>query len=151
MVDVSLTTGSSAAAPSKEFFRELELERTRALVERDMATIEHLHAPEYQLITPSGNVFTRERYLAALAARPFYAAWTVGSIEARLAPSTALIRYQATLRFPSGRVIVCWHTDSYEKRGERWQAVWSQATEIVPPPDTPSREQGSGAAESASN
>jgi hypothetical protein len=123
MAEIVKTEGS-------DYLRELERLRTRALVERDMAVIERLHAPEYQLITPSGTVFSRERYLAALAAEPFYAKWEVGTIDVRLSAEMALLRYLATLHFPSGRVVVCWHTDSYEKRDRHWQAVWSQATEV---------------------
>ena len=78
---------------------------------------------------------SRERYLAAVAAAPFYAKWEVGAIGIRLSADMALLRYQATLHFPSGRVVVCWHTDSYERRGLHWQAVWSQATELAPPRD----------------
>jgi hypothetical protein len=118
---------------ASDYQRELEHLRTRALVERDMAVIERLHAPEYQLITPSGTVFSRERYLAALAAGPFYAKWELGVIDVRLSAEMALLRYQATLHFPSGRVVACWHTDSYERHGPHWQAVWSQATELKPP------------------
>jgi len=29
-------------------------------------------------------------------------------------------------------LITCWHTDCYERKDERWQAVWSQATVIRP-------------------
>jgi hypothetical protein len=47
----------------------------------------------------------------------------------------AVIRYRAQLRIsvkgllnaPSGRF---WHVDLYEKRNGRWQAAWSQATQI---------------------
>jgi len=46
-----------------EFFRALEVRRTRAIVERDLEEIERLHAPEYQLITPAGRTFSRTRYL----------------------------------------------------------------------------------------
>lgn len=28
--------------------------------------------------------------------------------------------------------LTCWHTDCYEWRNGRWQAVWSQATAISP-------------------
>lgn len=56
-------------APTEDFFRELELKRTQALVSRDLGAIEQLHAPSYQLITPFGHVYSRERYLAVLAAR----------------------------------------------------------------------------------
>jgi hypothetical protein len=53
------------------FFHALEVRRTHALAQRDMPTLEALHATEYQLITPNGKVFTRERYLAAVQAQPF--------------------------------------------------------------------------------
>jgi len=115
--------------PPKEFFRALEIRRTRALVERDLATVEELHAPDYQLITPTGNVFSREKYLGIIRIEPFYAAWQVGVMSFRISAYMAIVRYQAHLRFPSGREVVCWHTDSYEPHQLCWQAVWSQATE----------------------
>ena len=113
-----------------EFFRQLELRRTRALVDRDMATIDALHAPEYELITPAGKVFDRQRYLAAIESGPFYTAWEVGEMAFRTSPSVAIVRYKARLTFPSGRGLTCWHTDAYENRAGVWQAVWSQATEL---------------------
>jgi hypothetical protein len=120
-----------ASVPGEEFFRVLEARRTRALVERDLATFEELHAPEYQLITPAGKVFSREAYLGAIRAEPFYAAWEAeGAMSVRHSAHMAVVRYQAKLRFPSGRVVICWHTDSYELRAQGWQAVWSQATEV---------------------
>jgi hypothetical protein len=118
-------------APSEEFFRALEARRTRALVQRDLATLEELHAPEYQLITPGGKVFAREAYLGAVRDEPFYVAWEVlGEMSLRLSPHMAVVRYKSRLQFPSGRVVLCWHTDSYELRAAGWQAVWSQATEV---------------------
>ena len=113
------------------FFRELEAERTRAIVSRDLAAIERLHAPEYELITPPGRVWSRARYIAAIAAEPFYASWECGPMQVRHTPAMAMVRYAARITFPSGGVVECWHTDSYEKRNGRWQVVWSQATEIV--------------------
>ena len=68
------------ANPSEEFFRALEIRRARALVERDMATLDELHAPEYQLVTPSGNVLDKKGYLGAIEREPFYAAWDVGAV-----------------------------------------------------------------------
>jgi hypothetical protein len=120
-------------APSEHFFRALEERRTRALVQRDSAILEALHAPEYQLIAPTGRVFTRETYLGAVQAAPFYAAWEIlGEMSFRLSAHMAILRYKARIQFPSGRVFVCWHTDSYELRASGWQAVWSQATEALP-------------------
>ena len=112
------------------FFRKLELRRTRALVERDMKTLNELHAPEYELITPAGKVFDRERYLSAIEREPFYAGWEAGEMAFRISPAMTIIRYKAKLTFPSGRELMCWHTDAYENRAGLWQVVWSQATEV---------------------
>ena len=114
-----------------DFFRALEVTRTRALVERDLAAIERLHAPEYELITPTGRVFSRARYLAAIAAEPFYSAWEHGGMQVRASGSMAVVRYQAKLTFPSSKVVECWHTDTYELRSNAWLAVWSQATKLA--------------------
>ena len=121
---------SQDQAPSEEFFHQLEGERTRALVERDLAAVERLHAPEYELITPGGKVFSRQAYLEAIKAGPFYAAWGIESMSVRVSEQMAVVRYLARLTFPSGRVVVCWHTDTYERRTSGWQVVWSQATEV---------------------
>jgi hypothetical protein len=56
------------------------------------------------------------------------------AIEVRLSGEIALIRYASQLELVAGGQRVplghYWHTDSYERRDGRWQAVWSQATEI---------------------
>jgi len=119
-------------APAADFFRALETERAQALVSRDMPVIERLHAPGYQLVTPSGAVFSRERYVSAIAAEPFYASWDHGPMSVRVSPAMAVVRYRARLGFPSGRVVECWHIDTYELLQGQWQAVWSQATGIPP-------------------
>jgi hypothetical protein len=129
--------------PSSAFFIALERRRTQALVARDMAVVERLHAPGYELITPAGVVFSRERYLAAVAEGPFYTAWEMGEdVRVRASAEMALLRYQARLHFPSGKVVHCWHTDAYalqsglSAHSGDWQALWSQATAIAAP--TPS-------------
>lgn len=121
---------------NEAFFSALEVERTRAIVSRDLEMIESLHAPDYELVTPAGRTFSRARYLAAIAAEPFYAAWEHGPMRVRISPAMAVVRYPAKITFPSGRVVDCWHTDSYELRGDAWQAVWSQAT-LLPDPAAP--------------
>ena len=118
-----------------DYFRELERERTRSLVCQDMETAERLHAPDYQLITPAGRVFSRNDYLSAIAAGPFYTRWDLGIMEVRLSPTIAIVRYQARLEFPSGKRVACWHTDSYECHDGHWRAVWSQATAIPQAPE----------------
>jgi hypothetical protein len=133
---MSGSDSGAAATQGAAFFRALEQRRTRALVERDMAVVEELHAPEYQLVTPAGAVRERAEYLGTIASAPFYAGWEVGELACRVGTDMAVVRYRATLRFPSGRTVLCWHTDLYERRAERWQAVWSQATEIRPSPSS---------------
>jgi hypothetical protein len=143
------TQQAEPSAPGEGFFRTLEERRTLALVQRDLATLEELHAPEYQLVTPAGGVFTREAYLGRIRAAPFYAAWEVlGEMSFRLSAHMAVIRYKARIQFPSGRVFVCWHTDTYELRDCGWQAVWSQATEV---PQVGAQPSQSNAAEPASD
>lgn len=117
-----------------EFFRALEVRRTRALVERDLEAIEALHAPDYQLISPAGRTFSRARYLELIKSAPFYAAWDYGEIEVRVSAEMAVVRYQATITFPSSKVVNVWHTDTYELRASTWVAVWSQATELPKEP-----------------
>jgi hypothetical protein len=120
--------------PDADFFRALEVERTRALVARDMPAIERLHASDYELISPPGRVMTRERYLSLIAAEPFYANWEHGAMRVRLSEGMAAIRYQARITFPSGKVVECWHTDIYALQAGSWKAIWSQATQL--PPDS---------------
>jgi hypothetical protein len=121
-----------------DYFRELEGSRIRALVERDMELLWRLHAEEYQLVTPSGRTFGRERYLREIESGNLqYWRWEAGPIEVRATERMAIVRYQATLALGSagghGTPFQCWHTDSYELKSGHWQAVWSQATAIRGP------------------
>lgn len=128
---------AAAFASSADHLREIERQRTQALVRRDMDLAWALHAPDYQLITPGGVSFGRERYLDKIAAGEMvYRQWTPGSIAVRFSERMALLRYRVTLQFdgdPPGRPFDCWHLDSYELCDGVWQAVWSQATRIQSP------------------
>ena len=75
-------------------------------------------------------------YLSLIAAEPFYANWEHEPMEVRVAEEMAVVRYQARLTFPSGKVVECWHTDTYQLRAGEWVAVWSQATQLPPSPAT---------------
>ncbi|WP_431103212.1 nuclear transport factor 2 family protein [Roseateles noduli] len=115
-----------------DFFPALEIRRTRAIVERDMPVIESLHAPEYELITPAGRLFSRDKYLGLIAEAPFYTGWEHGDMQVRASEDLAVVRYRARLSFPSGKVVDCWHMDVYERRATGWMAVWSKATAVPP-------------------
>lgn len=120
----------SAALPDADFFRALEVERTQALVARDVAAIRRLHAPDYELISVPGRVMSLDRYLSLMAIDVFYANWEHGPMRVLVSASMAAVRYQARITFPSGKVVECWHTDLYALQSGSWRAVWSQATQL---------------------
>jgi hypothetical protein len=54
-------------------------------------------------------------------------------MSVRTYADVALVQYQARITIEvrgESESLTCWHTDSYEYRDGRWQAVWSQATAI---------------------
>ena len=121
--------------PSPDHIRGIERSRVRALVEKNMALAWKLHSSEYQLITPSGTSFTRERYLGNIAAGELtYLQWIPEKMDVRLSETMAIVRYKATIELDAGKgqgtPFKCWHTDAYELSGGSWQAIWSQATTI---------------------
>jgi Domain of unknown function (DUF4440) len=82
-----------------------------------------------------GGAFSKAQYLGSVASGYLnYTLWEPEAIGVRLYGDAAIIRYQAQVQFlvggsPDGGRF--WHTDAYEKRGGRWQAVWSQITRIT--------------------
>lgn len=121
--------------PEANHIRATERERLRALVEGDMEVANRLHADDFQLVTPSGRMLSKEQYLHNIASGEInYFVWDPDSeIDVRLHGHVALIRYRSHMEMGSPEqrsVLHCWHIDVYEKRKGRWQVVWSQATEI---------------------
>jgi Domain of unknown function (DUF4440) len=123
--------------PDADRLRETEHRRLRSLVEGDMETAGALHADDYQLITPLGYALSKQEYLGSIASGEFrYLVFeAVSDIAVRGGGEFALLRYQARISVNDIAAVEpfsCWHTDSYELRAGRWQAVWSQATRIRP-------------------
>ena len=119
----------------RDTLRTLEARRIQAILTRDMPLLWQFHSPDYQLITPSGRTFSRERYLGDIESNTLrYLRWEAGDMAVRGSTPMAIIRYQVTLELDSsngtGAPFLCWHTDSYELRDGVWQAVWSQATAV---------------------
>jgi hypothetical protein len=127
--DFSGDAARSAAAA--DAIREAERMRLRALVAGDIETARSLHADDFQLVTPSGRIHTRESYLGAIASGDLrYLVFEPRSdIEVRVHGRSAAIRYRSRIEMERLQAD-CWHTDTYELRDGRWQIVWSQATEI---------------------
>jgi hypothetical protein len=123
------------AAAEADLIRTTERERLRALVDGNMEVAEQLHADDFQLINPFGGSASKEKYLSGLASGQVkYLLWEPDAVQVRIYGDAAIIRYQAQIQIvvggkPDGGRF--WHTDSYEKRDGRWQAVWSQATRIA--------------------
>jgi len=135
-IGLGVLTAGASAQTEEDQLRAVEHARLRSLVNADMDTARRLHADDFQLITPTGGMVSREQYLGLVASGDVdYLEWEPEEIAVKLYDGVAMIRYQARLRIvvkgqpdaPTGRF---WHMDLYEKRKGRWQAVWSQATQI---------------------
>jgi phage baseplate assembly protein W len=115
--------------------RDIERRRLQALVDADIQLAGSLHAEDYELITPGGSNLSRDDYLEGVGSGDLhYQVFEPASeIRVRRNGPVAVLRYQARIEMEMawgidrGRF---WHTDMYELRDGRWQAVWSHATRI---------------------
>lgn len=123
----------------RDGLEQLERERLRSLVERDLETADRLHADDYQLITPGGASVSKREYLELVTSDDFrYETFEPASdVEVRAFADVAIARYQARIvvhdsdgEIDSG---LFWHTDIWERRPEGWRAAWSHATRIRTP------------------
>jgi hypothetical protein len=115
--------------------RDIERRRLNALVEADIELARSFHAEDYELITPGGGNLSREDYLEGVGSGELHylVFETASEVRVRRTGGVAVLRYVARIemelpdRIDRGRF---WHTDMYELRDGRWQAVWSHATRI---------------------
>jgi uncharacterized protein DUF4440 len=115
---------------------EVERRRLRALVDADLAAADELHADDFQLITPSGDSYSKDEYLAAIASGTVnYLLWEPQEIDVRVHLDAGCVRDRSTIKIVVGGEESgpgrYWHTDFYEKQNGRWRVVWSQATEAA--------------------
>lgn len=116
---------------------DIERERLRSLVHRDMPVAERLHASDYQLVTPNGSTRTKSSYLGDVASKRLeYLVFEPESeISVLSSGDLVILRYTARIVLAFGvddeLEFEAWHTDVYEKRDAQWMAVWSQATTIT--------------------
>jgi hypothetical protein len=112
----------------------IERERLRSLVEVRVDDADAFHAPDFELVTPSGGVWSKEQYLGGIASgdinyRRFEA---VSMVDGDL----AVLRYRSVIDIAvTGQetgLLECWHLDCYRRDddGEPWRVRWSQATSI---------------------
>ncbi|MEO6997870.1 MAG: nuclear transport factor 2 family protein [Terracoccus sp.] len=116
---------------------DLERQRLRSLVERDIPTADQLHHADYELITPAGHRHTKSSYLDDTESKRLehLVFEPTTPVAVRSTPDLIVPRYIALIRLSVGIAdeveFRAWHTDHYERREDRWQALWSQATRIV--------------------
>lgn len=128
--------GGPASADEADRLRAIERGRLRSLVSKDMEAAGALHADDFQLITPGGGEYSKERYLGEVGSGEVnYLIWEpISPIDVRLYGTAAVLRYRAQIEGIMGGQHIdldqYWHTDVYEQRDGRWQVVWSHATRI---------------------
>ena len=115
---------------------DVERRRLRALVDGDLVAANELHADDFQLITPRGDSYSKDEYLAAIASGDVnYLLWEPEGIDVRVHRDAGCLRYRSTIKIVVGGEKSgpghYWHTDFYEKQNGRWRVVWSQATEAA--------------------
>ncbi len=120
--------------------RDLERRRLRSLVEADLPTAEALHADDFELVTPSGTVWSRAHYLGGIATGDIdYRRFEADSdIDVMAQGHVAVLRYRSRIDIAvTGShpgPLACWHLDCYVRGGDGdWRVRWSQATEVVRP------------------
>jgi len=117
-----------------DLIRDVERTRLRALVAADSEKMDALHAADFELINPDGEVYSRQQYLGEISDGVLdYTTWDAGEMTVRIYADVAVIRYQDEqfeVRY-DGEVVGTGrlrHTNLYEKRNGRWQIVWSHAS-----------------------
>jgi hypothetical protein len=118
---------SKAAADTAKVVRATERRRLAALLGHDLETAQKLHADDFELINPTGDVVSREAYIDSGEAFAYTVWKPVSPIRVRVYGDSAVIRYESEIEIHGTRGHD-WHTDVYEKRAGRWQIVWSQTT-----------------------
>lgn len=131
-------TANRAEPLTEGAVRSAERERLKSLVKGNIKLAEARHSLDFQVINPFGRVASKTDYLAKVASgENDYLSWVPGDIAVRLHGRTAAIRYSSSVEIAvRGRRLPpmkCWNTGLYEHRGGRWQIVWFQVTQIMPP------------------
>jgi hypothetical protein len=124
-------------AKFEEELANLERRRLRSLVEVRVEEADALHAPDFQLVNPSGGVWSKEQYLGGIASgridyRRFEA---MSDIEVLVDGVLAVLRYRSAIEIAvegqEAGLLECWHLDCYRRDDDgRWRVRWSQATAI---------------------
>jgi Domain of unknown function (DUF4440) len=122
-------------ASQADQLRATERRRLHALVDADTATARGMMAKDFQAVPPSGEPLTRKAYLGSVAAGviDYRVFKPVSRIAVRGSGDIGALRYRVSFDLVAGGTRVThkgWITELWERRHERWQIVWEQATAI---------------------
>lgn len=116
---------------------DIERLRLRSLVDARMEQADDLHAPDFELVHPSGGVWSKEQYLGGIASGDInYLRFdAVSPIDVMVDGNMAVLRYQSAMEIAvegqEASQLECWHLDCYRRDdGGCWRVRWSQATAV---------------------
>jgi hypothetical protein len=120
---------------------DTERRRLSSLVDVRLTEADSLHADDFELVHPSGGVWSKHQYLGSIASgdldyRRFEA---VSRIDVMVDGNLAVLRYRSLMdvavRGQEAGTLQCWHLDCYRRSDNDglWQVRWSQATSIEQP------------------
>lgn len=141
-IATAMSSGSNGASESRqaELLRQIEQKRLQALVDADVAVAGPLHASDFEVINPLGEVLTSDDLLGAVGsgAIDFLSDEVTSEIRVRLYRNAAILRYQHTVDIQVAGIghltHPAWTTALYERHSCRWQIVWEQTGAIGPLP-----------------
>ena len=118
-----------------DLLRAIERARLQALVAGDTATASRFIAETFEVVTPTGDLTTREDYLGIVEAGivDYLAFEPASPIEVDLHGDSATVRFQVSFDLRAGGVRLThqgWVTEIYELRNGSWQIIWEQATAV---------------------
>ena len=113
----------------EEQITHIEYELVEAFLQRDVKTLERILADEFIITDPHGPSFTKEQYLADLAAdRVAFKSLVIDEIDVRVIEGTAVVTGKATAdgRSPDGHYKGQYSfMDVYLRKSSGWQAILS--------------------------
>jgi Domain of unknown function (DUF4440) len=119
------------AQETADEIREIERERLRALVAGDIDAARELHADDFKLTTPAGDLMSKDEYLDAIGGgRLDYVVFEpVSPITVRVRGDKAVITYRSRIGFAGnfGGTTEQSHKDTYQRRDGHWLIVRSVA------------------------
>jgi ketosteroid isomerase-like protein len=136
LVALATPLAAQAPGPAEKELTDLENRWAEAVVKGDVATLETLYSDEYLAIDPMGAVYTKAQDIATVKSGSFkLASFKLDDIKVRVHSEAAIVTGRNTIKATyMGKDISGAYrfTDTFVKRGGRWQVLTTQGTAIAP-------------------